>query len=272
MPELPEVQTIADDLRMHLTGRRVMGVKVNWPRTVAGIEASQFATCVVGLGILQVSRRGKYIVIELERGYLLIHLRMSGQLQVVPQEEPVESHVRAVLDLDDGRQLRLRDTRKFGRIYLVADPEEVTAGLGPEPLDDGFSLGDFRDLLSRRTGRLKPLLLNQRFLAGLGNIYADEVLFAAGLNPLRKADSLTRAEQAGLYEAIRAVLENAIAGRGTTLSDGGYSDASGQAGTYQFQLAVYRRTGQPCLRCRNLIERIVLGGRSTHYCPECQPE
>ncbi len=271
MPELPEVQTIADDLRGYLTGRRVTGVKVNWARTVAEPDTIQFTSRVIGLCIVQVSRRGKYIIIELERGYILIHLRMSGQLQIVPQEQPLESHIRVVFDLDNGCQLRFRDPRKFGRISLVADPQEVTAALGPEPLDDRFSLGNFRRQLANRAGRLKPLLLNQRFLAGLGNIYADEVLFAARLHPLRKADSLTLAEQAGLYKAIRVVLGDAVKGRGTTLSDGGYTDASGQAGTYQSRLAVYRRTGEPCPRCRTPIERIVLGGRSTHFCPHCQP-
>ncbi len=272
VPELPEVQTIADDLRGQLVGRRITGAQINWPRTVAEPDAIQFVSRVTGLRILQVSRRGKYIVIELERGHLLIHLRMSGQLQIVPQEQRLDVHIRVVFDLDDGCQMRFRDTRKFGRIWLVADPQEVLVGLGPEPLDDGFGLGDFRRQLAHRSGRLKPLLLNQRFLAGLGNIYADEALFAARLHPLRKADSLTLAEQADLYKAIRAVLNDALKGRGTTLSDGGYSDASGRAGTYQSQLAVYRRTGEPCPRCRSPIERIVLGGRSTHYCPVCQPE
>lgn len=272
MPEMPEVQTIADDLRGHLTGREIMGVTINWPSTIAEPEVSQFESRVVGLCIRQVSRRGKYIVIQLECGYLLIHLRMSGQLRVAPREESLESHIRVIFDLDDGRQMRFRDIRKFGRIYLVDDPREITAGLGPEPLGEEFSLGCFRRQLAGRSGRLKPLLLNQSFLAGLGNIYADEVLFAAQLHPLRKADSLTRAEQASLHEAIRVVLDGAVAGRGTTLSDGGYTDASGQTGTYQSELAVYGRTGHPCPRCRTPIERIVVGGRSAHFCPLCQPE
>jgi formamidopyrimidine-DNA glycosylase len=272
MPELPEVQTVADDLQVHLVGRTITGVTVYWHRTIARLAVEEFVGQVCGRQVRQVSRRGKYLVIGLDRGHLLIHLKMSGRLHIVPAHESPGSHDRVVFGLDDGRQLRFTDTRKFGRIYLVDDPQEVTAELGPEPLDDGFTLGDFRRLLARRKGRLKPLLLNQRFRAGLGNIYADETLFAARLHPQRRADSLTPAEQARLYEAIRVVLNSAVEGRGTTLSDGGYTDASGQAGTYQFALAVYDRTGKPCPRCKTPVERIVLSGRSAHFCPICQLE
>lgn len=272
MPELPEVETVASDLRAHLIGLMITGVTVNWQRTIARPAVAEFVHHVVGRRVRSVARRGKYVVIELEHGYLLVHLMMSGRLHVVPADERMDSHLRAVFDLDNGQQIRFQDTRKFGRIYLVDDPQEVTAGLGPEPLDDEFTLGDFRRQLARRTGRLKPLLLNQHFLAGLGNIYADEALFAAQLHPLRKADSLTPAEQARLYEAIRAVLGSAVRGRGTTLADGGYTDASGEAGTYQARLAVYSRGGEACLRCQTPIERIVVGGRSAHFCPSCQVE
>jgi formamidopyrimidine-DNA glycosylase len=272
MPELPEVETVADSLRGYLVGRTIIGATVTWHRTIAQPAVDEFLQQVAGRRIRSVTRRGKYVVIELERGYLLIHLKMSGQLRILPDAEPLSSHVRVVLNLDSGQQLRFRDTRKFGRIYLVDNPQDVTAGLGPEPLEKDFTLDEFRRLLARRTGRLKPLLLNQHFLAGLGNIYADEALFAAKLHPLRKADSLTADEQARLYEAIRSVLGSAVAGRGTTLSDGGYADASGQSGSYQTRLAVYGRTGQPCLRCGTPVERMVLGGRSAHYCPNCQVE
>ncbi|MFN2220762.1 MAG: bifunctional DNA-formamidopyrimidine glycosylase/DNA-(apurinic or apyrimidinic site) lyase [Anaerolineae bacterium] len=270
MPELPEVETVTRSLREHLDGRTIAGATVTWRRTVARPAVEEFVNQVIGRRIRSVGRRGKYVVIELERGCLLVHLKMSGQLQVVPAGEPLDGHVRVILDLDDGQQLRFRDTRKFGRIYLVKDPQEVTGSLGPEPLDKEFTLADFRRLLARRTGRLKPLLLNQHFLAGLGNIYADEALFVAKLHPLRKADSLAPDEQARLYDAIRSVLGGAVAARGTTLSDGGYADASGQPGSYQERLAVYGRSGQPCLRCGTPVERIVLGGRSAHYCPNCQ--
>jgi formamidopyrimidine-DNA glycosylase len=225
---------------------------------------------MAGRQVVSVGRRGKYVVIGLDQGYLLIHLKMSGRLRIVSAGEPLDSHTHTLFDLDDGRQLRFRDVRKFGRVHLVDHPEQVTAELGPEPLAPDLSLEDFRRLLGRRSGRLKSLLLNQSFLAGLGNIYADESLFAAGLHPLRTADSLTDEEQARLYEAIREVLGRAVEGRGTTLDDRGYLDAAGRAGAYQEQITVYGRRGKPCLACHTPIERIVVGGRSTHFCPRCQ--
>lgn len=272
MPELPEVETVARGLRVSLLGRTVTGVTVGWPGTIARLEVAEFKERVAGQRVALVGRRGKYVIVGLSRGYLLIHLKMSGRLYVVPVDEPSDRHVHVIFDLDDGRQLRFRDVRKFGRIYLVDDPSEITAGLGPEPLDDDLKVEDFSRLLTSRRGRLKPLLLNQGFLAGLGNIYADEALFAARLNPLRKADSLTDDERARLYEAIRTVLKQAIANRGTTLDDGGYTDADGQAGGYQDRIAVYGQWGKPCLQCGIPIERIVVGGRSAHFCPHCQVE
>jgi len=272
MPELPEVETVARGLRDSLLGRTITGVTVGWPRTIGHLTVAEFAERVAGQRVAQVWRRGKYVVIGLSEGHLLVHLKMSGRLCVVSVDEPSDQHVHVLFSLDDGRQLRFRDVRKFGRIYLVGDPCEITAGLGPEPLADDFTAEDFSRLLASRRGRLKPLLLNQRFLAGLGNIYADEALFAARLHPMRKADSLTDDEQARLYKAIRTVLKQAVASRGTTLDDGGYTDASGQAGGYQDRIAVYGRGGKPCLRCKLPIERIVIGGRSAHFCPHCQVE
>jgi formamidopyrimidine-DNA glycosylase len=209
-------------------------------------------------------------VVVLDEGILLIHLKMSGRLWVVPGDEPVDKHAHTLFHLDSGQELRFHDTRKFGRVYLVAEPGQVTARLGPEPLEERLTLEEFRRLLGRRSGRLKPLLLNQTFLAGLGNIYADEALFVARLHPLRRADSLSPDEQAELFAAIQSVLSRAIEGRGTTLDDRGYVDVDGQAGTYQDQVAVYGRAGASCPVCATPIERIVLGARSTHFCPRCQ--
>jgi formamidopyrimidine-DNA glycosylase len=270
MPELPEVETVARGLRRLLLGRTITGATVHWPRTVACPPLDEFCAQVTGRRVVAVGRRAKYIVIGLDRGYLLIHLKMSGRLHVVPAGQPLGKHTRALFDLDDGSQLRFEDIRKFGRIYLVDDLEQVTAGLGPEPLTDDFSLDDLRRLLARRSGRLKALLLNQQFLAGLGNIYADESLFAARLSPLRPANSLTPDEQARLYESIRGVLSSAIASGGTTLDDQGYTDVDGLAGAYQQRIAVYGRRGQPCLICGTPIERVIVAGRSTHFCPQCQ--
>jgi formamidopyrimidine-DNA glycosylase len=270
MPELPEVETIARGLREPLVGRTFSGVTVNWPRMVAAPTPEEFGAQLVGRQVMSVGRRAKYVVIGLDRGHLLIHLKMSGRLQISPVAEPSDKHTHILFDLDDGRQLRFQDTRKFGRVYLVDDPQQVTGGLGPEPLADDFTLDDFRRRLARRSGRLKPLLMNQQFLAGVGNIYADEALFAARLHPLRRANSLKPDEQAHLYEALRSVLGQAVASRGTTLDDRGYVDARGQAGAYQAQIAVYGRTGQPCSLCQTSIERMVIGGRSAHFCPRCQ--
>lgn len=272
MPELPEVETVARGLRASLVGRTISGVTVGWPRTVACPMVDEFRERIAGRRVVSVGRRGKYLVVGLDVGYLLIHLKMSGRLQVAPAEEPLDKHTHTVFDLDNGQQLRFQDARKFGRVYLVAELNEVTGGLGPEPLADDFALHEFRRLLARRSGRLKSLLMNQEFLAGIGNIYADETLFAARLHPLRKANSLTPDEQARLYKAIRSVLRRAIEGRGTTLGNGGYLDARGQAGAYQEQIAVYGRQGAPCFSCQTPIERMVIGGRSSHYCPTCQIE
>ncbi len=272
MPELPEVETVARGLQAPLVGRAIRGVTVRWPRTVAYPSVAEFKRQVAGRHVASVGRRGKYVVIELDRGWLLIHLKMSGRLRVVPAGEPLDKHTHTVFNLDDGGQLRFYDVRKFGRVYLVDDPQQVTAALGPEPLDEALTLDEFRRLLARRSGRLKSLLLNQEFLAGLGNIYADESLFAARLHPLRKADSLAAPEQARLYEAIRGVLQRAVRARGTTLDDQGYRDAQGQAGGYQHEIAIYGRAGEPCPACRGPIERIVVGGRSTHFCPRCQKD
>jgi formamidopyrimidine-DNA glycosylase len=220
MPELPEVETVAQSLRRLLVGRTIVGVSVDWPRSVARPALDEFGSGIAGRTVVSVDRRGKYVVLELDRGYLLIHLKMSGRLSVVRGDEPPDKHAHVIFYLDDGQELRFQDTRKFGRVCLVADPREVTAALGPEPLADDFGLDDLGCLLAQRTGRLKSLLLNQQFLAGLGNIYADEALFAARLHPLRRAGSLTLDEQSRLYVAIRTVLRRAIDARGTTLNDG----------------------------------------------------
>jgi formamidopyrimidine-DNA glycosylase len=270
VPELPEVETVARELDELLANRTFTGATVYWSRTLAHPSVDEFQQALPGRRVLSVARRGKYVVLNLDRGYLLVHLKMSGRLRVCPGGEPLDKHIHAVLTLDDGRQLCFHDVRKFGRMYLVSGIEEVTTSLGPEPLDDDFSLDDFCRLLERRSGRLKSLLLNQEFLAGVGNIYADESLFAARLHPLRKADSLSPDEQARLYHAIRSVLCRAVESRGTTLDDGGYRDASGRSGAFQAQIAVYGRTGLPCLVCDTPVERLVLGGRSTHFCPQCQ--
>lgn len=271
MPELPEVETLARGLQPLLADRTIVAAAVDWPRTVAFPRVDEFERRIVGQRIRSVGRRGKYLILQLDRDDLLIHLKMSGRLQIAPGGALPDQHTRFRLELDNHQQLRFQDPRKFGRVYLTDDPQQVTGTLGPEPLADDFTREDFCRLLARRKGRLKSLLLNQAFLAGLGNIYADEALFMARLHPLRPADSLLPEEQARLYESIRSVLNSAIKNQGTTLRDKAYRDVYGQEGAFQEQVAVYGRRGMPCPCCQTPIERIVIGGRSAYFCPHCQP-
>jgi len=280
MPELPEVETLASDLNRLLagtpsrfsgTGALVSSVEVGWARSVAMPSAEALAEGLCGRRILDVSRRGKFLQLSLSGPtYLLVHLRMSGHLAVLPQCAPPDPYERVALCLADGRRLVFSDPRKFGRLYWLDNPDLVLGKLGPDPLADDLTLEAFAGLLHGRRGALKPLLLNQAILAGLGNIYTDEALHRAHLHPLRKATTLTGPEIARLYSAVRDVLRQAIANRGTTLQDERFRDAEGRPGRNRDNLQVYRRKGEPCLCCGTPVERTVVGGRGTHYCPSCQ--
>ena len=269
MPELPEVETVARGLQASLVGRTITRVKVRWARSVIPPDPIAFACQITGQAVVSVARRGKWVVIALSGGgALLVHLRMTGRLVL---GEPLdERHVRVLLSLDDGRSLHFCDQRKFGRLRLVEDPAEALSDLGPEPLADDFTAARLEEMLARRRGRIKPLLLNQRFLVGLGNIYADESLWRASIHPLRLAHTLAPVEVRRLHRAVRAVLRAAIAAGGTTLSDAAYQQVDGRAGEFAVRLAVYGRTGQPCPRCGATLERIRVGQRGTHFCPHCQ--
>jgi len=226
----------------------------------------ELRTHLVGQRVEAIDRRGKYLVFRLSRqDNLIVHLKMTGDLQVVPAGVPDHQHDRVVFYLENGSELRFRDPRKFGRVYLTHDPALILGRLGPEPLDDGFTEHEFLALFDHRSGRIKSLLLNQEFIAGLGNIYADEALFLAGIQPRRKADTLVKDEKQSLYRAIRQVLRLAIEQEGTSLADETY-----RGGQYQQQFLVYGRREQPCLNCGSLIQHIRLGQRSAHFCPNCQ--
>jgi len=270
MPELPEVETYARDLAAVLPGRRFVGARVGWPRQAPRNTPEAVDARLAGQTILAVGRRGKYLCLQLSDDWLILHLKMSGRLELVPAAHPRNPHAHTVFVLDRGDELRFHDPRKFGRLYVVADPAAVTGALGPEPLDDAFTLAAFAARLRGRRGRLKPLLLDQRFVAGLGNIYADEALFTARLHPLATADGLTDDDIRRLHGAIRAVLARGVELRGTSFSTGGYRDLTGNRGEMQGTLLVFRRTGEPCPACGTPIERLVVGGRSTHVCPTCQ--
>jgi formamidopyrimidine-DNA glycosylase len=278
MPELPEVETIARGLRPYLVGERVAGVELRWPGSVATPQPDQFATDLVGREIAEVSRRGKFIVFTLRpTKCLLVHLRMTGCLlfneqpcAAGPRVPEDERHVRAVLHLASGATLRFRDMRKFGRLYLVDDPQKVLGSMGPEPLSPEWTSAALAELLRHRRGRIKPILQNQKMLAGLGNIYVDESLWCAAIHPLRTTQTLTDQDIERLHDAIREVLNRAIENKGTTLRD--YRNAQDEPGDNQSSLAVYQRHGRACPRCGHTIERIVVGGRGTHFCPTCQEQ
>ena len=272
MPELPEVETVVRDLRRAgLAGRRILNARVFWPRTIAAPAAARFPRAIRGLEIRALARRAKFVVLTLSGGWtLLIHLRMSGHLDVLPPKTRPRRHDRVILTLDNGRQLHFEDTRKFGRIWLVREPAQVLGKLGPEPLE--LAAADFRRGLAARTRRLKPLLLDQTFLAGVGNIYSDEALWTAQLHPRRRSDTLTAAQAAELLAAIQDVLRRGIRNLGTTLGGGKthFVLPRGERGRNQEQLNAYGQTGAPCPRCGTPIRRILVGQRSTHLCPACQ--
>lgn len=268
MPELPEVETVARDLRGLVTGATITGALVTWPRTIRSHDPESFAAAVAGRRVEAVGRRGKQLVVDLSGdAALTIHLKMTGQLFVVPVGGSADPYVRATLWLDDGREIRFRDIRKFGRIGFYTGVPEPLADLGAEPLDEEFRLADFRRLIRGRRGRLKSLLLDQTFLAGVGNIYADEALWRARLHPLRSAASLRPPDERRLYLELRTVLAEAIERRGSSIDD--YTAPEGD-GSMQERLVVYQRAGEPCLRCGRPIRRVVVGGRATHFCSWCQ--
>jgi formamidopyrimidine-DNA glycosylase len=273
MPELPEVETVVRGLRRPLTGRTITRVVIRWSGSIGAPDADAFAQQLTDQMVADVGRRGKWVVIKLSgERTLLIHLRMTGQLVLEPADCPDDRYTRVMLRLDNDQRLRFSDMRKFGRLILTEDVGEVLGDLGPEPLADDFTVEQFREMLEQRRGRIKPLLLNQRFLVGLGNIYVNEALWQASVHPLRTANSLSPAEAEALYDAIRSVLRAAIAERGTTLENGNFRQVDGSSGDFANQLEVYGRECEPCLRCGTSLERITVGQRSAFFCPRCQPE
>jgi formamidopyrimidine-DNA glycosylase len=274
VPELPEVETVARIVRPRLVGRTITGADVSWTRSLGGLARPRFAAAVVGARIAAVDRRAKFVRMALERGgapagTLLVHLRMTGRLYVERPEDGPDAHLRIALDLDDGRRLFFVDARKFGRFLFTEDQERVLAALGPEPLGAGFTPAVLQAGLRARRRLLKPLLLDQTFVAGLGNIYVDESLFRARLHPLVRSDRVSAQKARALHGAIQETLERAIAREGSSF-DSFYRTPEGQPGGYQDEFQVYGRDGEPCLRCGRTLVRIVVGQRGTHLCPRCQ--
>ena len=270
MPELPEVETIRSALTLgsreapSILERQICSVNLSWERTLATPSREEFERRIQGQRIQGTGRRGKYLILQLSRDFLLVHLRMSGDLRVVPADNPPAPHDRLLIELEGGWRLAFNDTRKFGRVWLVEDPQEVLAPLGPEPLDEDFTPAKLHEKLHAHKRQLKPLLLDQTFLAGLGNIYTDEALHLARLHPLRKSNSLSAAESRRLWDGIRQVLKEGIRRNGASI------DWVYRGGEFQNYFRVYGRTEEPCPVCGTAIARMVVGQRGTHYCPACQ--
>lgn len=274
MPELPEVETIRRGLEAHLVGRRIVGVEVRETRLRRPLDAARLRATVTGRRVGRVRRRAKYLVLDLEGGgHVLVHLGMTGQLFIARPGRPCVPHEHVVFALEDGNTLRFADTRRFGLLEpleagrLEAHP--LLRGLGPEPLDGGLDPRSLRLATRRLRKPIKNFLIDSRALAGVGNIYACETLFRAGVHP---ALPLSRIDENGwrrIVAALRRVLAEAVARGGTTLHD--FVNAEGEAGFFQMRLRVYDRAGEPCAGCRRPVRRMVQAGRSTFYCPACQP-
>lgn len=272
MPELPEVETVVRSIRPRLEGRVVRAARVHWRRTVG---ARDFETRVTGARIVRVWRRAKYFVLDLERrkraaGAIVGHLRMTGRVHVEPRDFDPGPYKKVELTLDDQHVLHFVDVRKFGRFQFVRDAGDVLGALGPEPLSADLTADWLLAALRKKRRQLKPLLLDQTFLAGLGNIYVDEALHRAGLHPLARSERTTPDRAARLCAGIQHVLSEAIEREGSSF-DVFYRTPEGNPGRFQDQFRVYGREGEPCLTCRTPIQRLVVGQRGTHLCPRCQP-
>jgi len=271
LPELPEVETICRMLREGsldyptLVGKSIASTQVLWERTLAFPGVVEFYARLPGQTITDIGRRGKFLMILLSLDTLLLHLRMSGDVRVEAQEMPIALHDRLLVNFDDGLRLVFNDTRKFGRVWLVGDAREILGNLGPEPFDDELTPLEFYRRLHTTRRQLKPLLLDQSFLAGLGNIYTDESLHLAHLHPLTPANEVSPDQAERLLGAIHQILEDGIRHNGASI------DWVDRGGGFQNYFRVYDRAGEPCPECGSSIQRMVVGQRGTHFCPTCQP-
>lgn len=273
MPELPEVETVKRSLEPIITGLIIEKAVVNMSKIIKEPSAEGFISLIAGKKITGMDRRGKYIIINLKGGYsLVIHLRMTGQLVYKDANQEIVKHTHVILSLSNGQELRYIDQRQFGRLYLLPSSSlQNISGIefmGVEPLGEDFTKEYFKKELRNKRTKIKPLLLDQTFIAGIGNIYADEALHQARIHPERSASSLNARDVTRLYNAIQDVLKQGIANRGTSFKD--YVDGEGKKGDNQNMLKVYGREKEPCPNCKTLIERKKIGGRSSHYCPRCQ--
>ncbi len=272
MPELPEVETIKNELVPHIVGRRVTGVTLCWEGVVRKPSVEEFRSRLIGKTITGLSRRGKYLIFSLSSGEaLIIHLKMTGSLLLKPASAEPDKFDRAIVYLDGETELHFRDPRKFGAMWLVNDVNSVVAKLGPEPLDENFSPQVLLERLAKRKAPVKALLFDQNFIAGIGNMYADETLYDARIHPLRSGASLSQEEVERLHHSIQEVLLAAIGNKGASVDT--YFRPGGELGTAHFEFRVaHGLGGKLCQRCGTPIERILVRNRGTYFCPKCQPQ
>jgi formamidopyrimidine-DNA glycosylase len=264
MPELPEVETVTRELTKYIKGKTIDTLEVYWNKSYVSRSASQ----ILNRKILDIQRHGKYIIIHLETSFLVCHLRMTGQFIFSTTITSVEKHDRIVIRFKDNSELKFKDVRKFGRVYHLDNAADAFQNVGRDAVKHQWKADEFYQILQRRKMGIKSFLLSQKYIAGIGNIYADEALFVTGLHPLHNANQLSKAEAKKLLKNINFILNAAIDNMGTTISD--YRDVDGNAGKMQNFLNVYQQNGKPCKVCSTPITKQKIAGRSSHYCPNCQ--
>lgn len=274
MPELPEVETVRRTLTGLIVGKTIQSVTVSLPRIIQRPDdIRRFEMELAGHRILDVGRRGKFLRIVMDGLVLVSHLRMEGRYGLYKSSEPVEKHTHVIFHFTDGTELRYKDVRQFGTMHLFLPGEEFIhkplVKLGLEPLEEAFTADAFRQAIAGRKTKIKPALLNQEYVVGLGNIYVDEALFRAGIHPEHPANSLTEEQLDKLYTAIISTLTEAVEAGGSSIKS--YVNGQGEMGMFQHSLRIYGRQGESCTECGQLIEKTVVGGRGTHFCPNCQP-
>ena len=273
MPELPEVETVRKTLKQLIQGKTIKEVVVSWAKMIKKpINVEEFSDALIGQRIEDVNRRGKFILIETTDFTLVSHLRMEGRYGLFQPADPVDKHTHVIFYFEDGTELRYKDVRKFGTMHLFKKGEEFgslpLSQLGPEPFGEDFTIANFTQGLSRTTRSIKTALLDQKIVVGLGNIYVDEALFRSKIHPERIANTLSTEEIEKLYKEIISTLSEAVEKGGSTIRS--YVNSQGQIGMFQLELYVYGRKGQECKVCGHTLERIIVGGRGTVFCPHCQ--
>ena len=272
MPELPEVETVRKSLKLKLVGKMIMGVRIYYDNIIEYPSVAKFKKEIVNQRINDIERYGKWLMFVLDDYYLLSHLRMEGKYFFRDKDEKMYKHEHVVFELDDNSELRYMDVRKFGKMHLIKKEDIKKIGplveLGLEPWDKNLDISYLRDKYSKKKLPIKSVILDQSIIVGIGNIYADEILFLSGINPLKKAYELDDVELANIIKYTKEVLDNAIEKGGTTIRS--YTSVNGVHGLFQWELNVHCREGENCPKCREIILKIKVGGRGTYYCPRCQ--